>query len=361
MEQCNNTHMFDEESASVVRSQREIAEALGLSLGTVHRALSGKGSVGEATLSRVLEYTRRHHYTVNRIAASQLGKKTSIIGLVLPECHKGFYGLQAEGVVQAAETAGYSVIEHSLSGQSGLDLATRIQRLRECRVDGLVLHPIALAGERKALAGAIAERIPMVFIGGLQPDLRVPFVDVPNMDAAEAGVRPLIALGHECIGLILLASGTPIASQRLAGIMRAYEDAGLSVDPALIWQPDTRPSDLRPFEYFMRMKTPPSAVFACSDSDALACYRDAYHAGMRIGKDIAIMGFGGSPLDEIVVPSLSTVDQMPMEMGRLAFETLMEIMHGQTVEGDAPKDVRYWVKSPFTVVMRDSTGSREGK
>ena len=354
--------MSEKGTISVVGSQRQIAQALGLSLGTVHRALSGRGSVSAKTRERILEYTRRNHYAVNRVAASQLGKKTNMIGLVLPECNSGFFGLQAKGVVNAAEKAGYSVIQNSHNNASDMSIADRIQRLREHRVDGLLLHPLAIQGEREALEGAIAERIPMVFIGGMQPDMHVPYVDVPNTLAAEKGVSSLIELGHERIGLIVNKMDSQVVSQRLSGSLQAHEKGGLTIDPALMWYADARPADLTPFEYFMQLKKPPTAIFAFYDGGALACYKDAYRLGIKIGLDIAIMGFGGTPEDEVVIPTLSTVDQMPMEMGKMAFETLLDMLKREDVDNDTdPDEGRYWVKSPFKVVLRDSTGQSINK
>jgi len=47
-------------------------------------------------------------------------------------------------------------------------------------------------------------------------------------------------------------------------------------------------------------------------------------AGLRIPQDIAVAGFDGSELAEIVTPALTTVAQPSHEIGRTAFDLLLK-------------------------------------
>lgn len=130
----------------------DIAEALGVSKTTVSRAISGKGRVGAATKSRVLEYIKEHDYKPNVIAQGLAKSRTYNIGVVMPEnyCLKdmSFLGHSLAGLHEAADKAGYDILL-TICSQSDLTHLKRIALNR--KVDGVILLCVRLNGQQELL------------------------------------------------------------------------------------------------------------------------------------------------------------------------------------------------------------------
>ena len=63
----------------------DVAEALGVSVSTVSRAISGKGRIGEATRRRVLAFIEENDYHPNGIAKSLAQSRTNNIAIIVPD------------------------------------------------------------------------------------------------------------------------------------------------------------------------------------------------------------------------------------------------------------------------------------
>lgn len=127
----------------------QLAEELGLGVGTVSGALNGTGRVAAETRTRVLEHARARGYRTNSAAKSLRLGATQAIELHLPENarHLSFYIDFAFGVVDAAADNGFDVLlttaDRPRSGTRSADGAvfidcqegsTRLRELRESEV-----------------------------------------------------------------------------------------------------------------------------------------------------------------------------------------------------------------------------------
>ena len=77
-------------------------------------------------------------------------------------------------------------------------------------------------------------------------------------------------------------------------------------------------------EQLLALDEKPDAVFAVSDSLAAGALRAIAQAGLRVPEDIALIGFDGTELAEVVSPQLTTVEQPSREIGRTAVTLLMK-------------------------------------
>ena len=99
----------------------------------------------------------------------------------------------------------------------------------------------------------------------------------------------------------------------------------------------------------MSLDDKPTAVFAVSDLLAVAASKKAQEMGLKVGRDISIMGFDNISLCEMFTPSLSTVSQPCHKMGEFVCKKLIENL------GGANKDNKYYALG-HEVILRDSTG-----
>jgi LacI family transcriptional regulator len=97
----------------------------------------------------------------------------------------------------------------------------------------------------------------------------------------------------------------------------------------------------------------PTAIFACSDVMAVGVYDAASNLGLRVPRDLSVVGFDDVPEAQWAVPSLTTVRQPIAEMGAVAVRLLMQVPELGSMS-DA-RDIKR-VDLSTSLVVRDSTG-----
>ncbi|HKJ85197.1 MAG TPA: LacI family DNA-binding transcriptional regulator [Spirochaetia bacterium] len=159
---------------------RAIAEAAGVSRGTVDRALNNRGDVNAEVAARIRELARELGYVPNKAAkALRFNYEPRTIGVVLPQTSSGFFDQIESGVAQAqAELAGMgihtSVLRFDPRSEAGLvELFARLEGRagdsapgpgESGRVDGAILTGPDTAAVRDAVSHLIAEDIPVITI-----------------------------------------------------------------------------------------------------------------------------------------------------------------------------------------------------
>lgn len=139
-------------------------------------------------------------------------------------------------------------------------------------------------------------------------------------------------LGHKRIGCIAGPEEMPLCHYRLQGYVQALRRTGAVVDPHYIARGDfTFEAGGQALEKLLALPEPPTAVFCHSDVMALGALSYAKRHGLRVPKDLSIIGFDNISLSEFCDPPLSTVSQPRYDIGREAMLLLLDQLHGQTV------------------------------
>jgi LacI family transcriptional regulator len=166
---------------------------------------------------------------------------------------------------------------------------------------------------------------------GQLPGTDIPFVDVNATAGAELAVDHLIKLGHRRIGMI---TNAPLdytsARQRREGYVKALKKAKLPTDKGLIKAGNYTPASGFEAMRALLQRTPRlSAVFVASDVVALGAILAIKEAGLRIPKDIAVVGFDDIPLAEFYDPPLTTIRLPAFGLGWAGGERLIRIIQGE--------------------------------
>ena len=192
-----------------------------------------------------------------------------------------------------------------------------------------------LLGSRLPFDASIEEQRnlpPMVMANEFAPELELPTVHIDNLTAAFNAVNYLQELGHKRIGCIAGPEEMPLCHYRLQGYVQALRRTGVTVDPHYIARGDfTFEAGGQALEKLLDLPEPPTAVFCHSDVMALGALSYAKRRGLRIPKDLSIIGFDNISLSEFCDPPLSTVAQPRYDIGREAMLLLLDQLHGQTV------------------------------
>lgn len=326
---------------------RDVARQAGVSVATVSRVLNSSGPVSPATRRRVESVAKDLEYVPHGGARSLITRRTTNLGVVLPDVHGEFFSELIRGMDRATQAAGYHLL---LTGShaNGAELAAALRVMRG-RVDGLILMSPDI--ELTELDGVAPTGLPVVLINaGVTDGQRFDTLNVDNQGGAREAVKHLVSLGRTRVGLI---GGTPSnhdARERQAGYREGLRESGLEPDPALEVLSDfSKAGGQRSALALMGLNPRPTAVFAANDSMAVGALSAFREAGVRVPEDVALVGFDDIPIARYVTPPLSSVKVDLPRLGERAVELLLEALQDPSTH-----EPRHEVVEAKLVIRRSS-------
>jgi LacI family repressor for deo operon, udp, cdd, tsx, nupC, and nupG len=103
-------------------------------------------------------------------------------------------------------------------------------------------------------------------------------------------------------------------------------------------------------EHFAGLAERPTAIFAGNDEMAIGLIAGFRRHGIECPRDVSIIGFDDIGVAANYAPALTTMRQPREEMGRIATETLLNIVTGNVA---SPEPVRIVLRSEL--IVREST------
>ncbi|MYI42094.1 MAG: LacI family transcriptional regulator [Chloroflexi bacterium] len=330
----------------------DIGKLAGVSRSTVSRVINDHPHTSPAVRQRVEQVIRETGYQPNSAARSLASSQSRILGLVMPSLLQSafadpYYALVIQAISQAC-------IQHDYTPslflfQNAAEEAKMSQRLASSGlIDGLIVTADTIDSQFVQMIQPYD--IPFVQIGRPQRETAscIIYLDVDNEPGANLAGSHLLQQGYRRIGQIATLHNTA-GQDRDAGFRRALNDRGLPIDEALIALSSfSEASGYRAMQHLLPRQ--PEAVFAQSDAIALGAIRAIRDSDLRVPEDIAVVGFDDMPLAASSSPPLTTVRQPIARAGKLAVETLLDII--QT----SPQPARHIVL-PVELVIRASSGA----
>lgn len=304
----------------------DVALAAHVSLATASRVFSHPQLVREATAQRVHEAAQRLNFRPNLLGAKLRAQQTRILGVMLPTLENAVFAECWRGIEEAALAAGYSLMLVSSNYDPARE-RERVEYLLRHRVDGMVLT-VADATSSAVLDQLDRENVPYVLAyNQATPDGQRHSVSVDNRTSACEGVQGLIAAGHRRIAVV---SGAFMASDRARQRFAGYEDAmrahGLTPLPP-VNLPSHTASNIDQINTLMRRGKAPTAFFCTNDLLAIGVISDLKRLGLRVPRDVSVLGYDGIALGALVEPPLATVVQPNTDIGMQAVTQLVTRLH----------------------------------
>lgn len=312
----------------------DLADHLGLTKGTVSRALNGYSDISQSTQLRVRRAAERLGYRpLSHAQAIRTGRVRSI-GLVLQmnehDGHSAFVADFLAGLSEAASAEDWTLtVATASSDETTTDLLERLNRER--KADGFILPRTKLDDRR--IRFLRRHDIPFVLYGRTADPSGCAWFDIKSEAAMEDAVTTLAALGHRRIGFVPGPEDYTYASLRRDGYLAGLAKAGLPVDPALIAQPAVaRGSGAASVGALLDLARPPSAIVCSVDGAALGAYDAARARGIEIGRDLSLISYDGIPEATLLDPPLSTFSVDIRGAGERLAQMLIRRCRGEAVE-----------------------------
>ena len=325
----------------------DVAREAGVSMATVSRVVNGNPNVKPTTRKKVLEAIEQLGYRPNAVARGLASKRTTTVGVIIPDISSIFFSELARGIEDIATMYKYNIILCN-SDQNKEKEIHLINTLLEKQVDGIVY----MGGEITEEHAVQFKRspVPIVLAATLDQEKNFPSVNIDYKQAAEDAVTTLIEKGHSKIGMLSGSLDDPINGfQKFAGYRSALEKKNIEFDENLIVLGDyTYDSGIEAMETFTEMKEMPTAIFASSDEMALGVIHGAQDKGYNVPEDFDVIGFDNTRLSVMVRPTLTTVVQPMYDIGAVSMRLLTKFMNKEDVAD-------HTVQLPHRIEFRQST------
>ena len=304
----------------------DIARALNTTPATVSRALSNHPGISEKTKQTVQLTATKLNYKRNRIASSLRSGKSHLIGVIIPSAEINFFGSVVHGIENVANENGYNVLLFQ-SNESREYEEKGLETFLTARVDGIL---VSLAKDTIDYSHFIEIKkrgIPLVFFDRVNDELGVDSVVIDDYKGAFNATEHLIKQGYKNIAHISGPQHLKNFNDRIEGYRDALRSGGMNIDPNLIYPGNISiETGKTGTEYFLSLSNPPDAIFAAEDFTALGAISKLKEKNISIPGQMGVIGFANELFGEHITPSLSTVDQQTIRMGKSALNLLVDIM-----------------------------------
>lgn len=334
-------------------SLKMLAAHLGLSITAVSRVLNGTPaakSIPEKTQQRILEAARQFNYQPNIFARSLRNRRSSTIGVMVPEVSEGYATSVLSGIEQQLlqEDYFYLVVSH----HHRVELIEKYEHLLLARsIEGLVAIDTLLP---KKLA------VPTVTVSGHHEPEGVTNIMLNHSKAATLALEHLCGLGHTRIAFIKGQGFSSDTAARWHAIQAAANKLSLKISPKQVMQLE---GDLPTHEpgYFATQKLLAgggkfSALFAFNDVSAIGAIRALREAGLSVPEDVSVVGFDDVQSAAYQNPGLTTVRQPLHKMGSLAAQTVLKLIKEPTKASEGNSRASRLVVDP-ELIVRGSTSA----
>lgn len=322
---------------------RDVAAASGVSISTASRALDERSASRSAAAAHVRQVAEDLGYRRNSFASSLRRGETRTLGVLVPRLSDTVMALMFEEIERAASDRGYFAMV-ATSGDDPDDEKRAAETLLNRNVDGLILATARLDDELPRLLRQ--RRVVHALV------LRTDGVSPSALGDDEVGgylaVRHLIDLGHRDIAVVTGPSFTSTGIARLAGARKAMDEAG--IEPPESWllaagygieDGFTAGGALLADSTGKR----PTAVFAANDNIAMGIMAAAHRHSLRVGPDLALVGYNDTPLSSRLPTPLTSVHVHLDQIARTAIDLII----------DPNKEPRVRKSIP-TLIPRESSG-----
>ncbi len=302
----------------------DLAEAAGVSISTVSKALNDSYSISEKTKKRIREIADSMGYKPNARARSFARRKNGII-LFAADLSRGV-GFEnphmfeiVTGVDRYLEEKGYSLILKHVTKDAAPESVKELMLSEEA--DGIIIHAGIISRQLAFVLGK--EQYPHLIIG--KPDFAntLSWIDVSHESAGQMAANYLLDKGYRRIVFLMGdAKEDKISLRRLDGINMVFEEEELSIETitGITSYEESRVM----VEEVLRRDRIPEVILCTNNYLAMGCMQSIRTEKLSIPEDIAIMTFDNYPFSMLTVPTLTAIEVDMYDMGNQAARFMLQ-------------------------------------
>lgn len=310
---------------------KNIAKALGYSIGTVSKALSDSHEISSVTKVKIQQFANENGYQSNQYAKLLRKGRTNIIGMIVPSIGNPFFSQILEGIEREMSETAYNLIIMQSVDDPQLELK-HLEMLYKKGADAVVIAATGNNISLKYLQKLKNEGIPIVLIDRTNYDINTYKIGIDNFKVVYEGISQLINRGKRKILFISnLSPGT--STERRRGYIQCLRDFDIDFNSNYVLSIETNRRRIDVLEqlknhltHLIHSSAPPQAIFTASDQLTYLTIEALQTIGIAVPERLALIGFANFQYTNIFQPSLSSIVQPSREIGSQAFAILNKIL-----------------------------------
>lgn len=302
----------------------DIAQKLNLTAATVSRALNNNPKISVKTKELVQKTALEMNYEQNKLAKALKSGQSFNVGVIVPRIDSNFFASVIRGIEDELNPMGYHVIICQTHDQEHKE-AENISSLLNAQVDGILMS-ITNAQTKNNIFETISQKnVSLVFFDRKKNIKGISSVTIDDFTGAYMATKHLIEQGCKRIAHLSNDRSLEIFKNRYLGYKQALLDSGFEIDESLVIEIHSKVEEgKKTMRQLLNLETPPDAIFSSSDFTALGAIQEIKEQGLRIPQDISVIGFSNEPFTRFMELTITSVDQSPIEMGRIAAKVFLK-------------------------------------
>lgn len=310
-------------------SIKDVANAAGVSVATVSRAINQSDLITEETKKKVYDAIEKLGYQSNVLGKSLRMGQTKIIMVMLSSLANTFCSSVIHSIDKIAGSKGYYTMICTTEGVPEKE-SYYINFAKNGLFDGIIVLNSTLNKEQMC---ELSKTIPVVQCSEFTDTTHTPYVSIDNEQAAYDAVKMLIHNGRRKIVFHTVDNNLISTSERLKGYKRALGENHIAFDENLVVCGNYGYRNaVRIFEDYIAGGNSFDAIFAVSDRMASGAMHAVISSGLKVPSDVEIIGFDNTDISYTSTPQITTVSQPHFMLGKCAFELLEKVIHKEETE-----------------------------
>ena len=323
----------------------DVAREANVSMATVSRVVNANQNVKPATRKKVLKVIEELGYRPNAVARGLASKKTTTVGVIIPDISNSMYAELARGIEDIATMYRYNIILSNSDQNENKELQL-LETMLGKQVDGIVFMSDVISAE--LLYEMQRSPTPIVLAGSIDESAAIASVNIDYYGAAYEVVKKLIDNGHKKIAFV---SG-PFTSRinkayKLKAYQEALTDAGIEFDENLVVEcNNTYDEGIEAAKTLASYE--PTAYFVSNDEMSIGVLHGLGELGKKIPEDAEVISYENSKLARMARPTLTSVAFPLYDIGAVSMRLLTKYMNDEEIEEKQ-------VILPYRIEERQST------
>lgn len=323
----------------------DVAREANVSMATVSRVVNANQNVKPATRKKVLKVIEELGYRPNAVARGLASKKTTTVGVIIPDISNSMYAELARGIEDIATMYRYNIILSNSDQNENKELQL-LETMLGKQVDGIVFMSDVISSE--LLYEMKRSPTPIVLAGSIDESAAIASVNIDYYGAAFEAVKKFTDNGHKKIAFISGPMTSMINKEyKLKAYKEALAEAGIDYDENLVIECNNSYDEgieavqtLAPFE--------PTAYFVSNDEMSIGVIHGLEEQGKKIPADAEIISYENSKLARMARPTLTSVAFPLYDIGAVSMRLLTKYMNNEEIEEKQ-------VILPYRIEERQST------
>lgn len=304
---------------------KQLAEQLNVSVSTVSKALHESDEISKDTIERVKFLAKQLNYQPNKVAISLKSNKTRTLGVIIPNILNHFFAKVLFGIEEEATKKGYDIII-CISNESYSKELQSLEVLGNGSVDGFIIsiaEETQVKNQTQHIESVLQQNLPIVMFDRVSDRIDCDKVIIDDFGAAYEATKYLLDEGRKQIVLLSDIEELSVGKLRVNGYLKALEEAsGYKNKPVMVYiNKNDHIEDI--IENMFNKYPKVDGILSIDNTTGVVALQKAIKKGIKVPKELSIIGFSDENVLPFTDPKLSTISQHAIDIGKTSVVQLI--------------------------------------